>query len=181
MRHRLRALLGLVALAAALAVAAPGVARAQGEGETSGPRGVPPRGTGLPLPRFASLRASEVYMRAGPGTRYPVEWIYRRRGLPVEIVAEFDTWRKVRDWNGTMGWVHRAMLSGRRTSITTAADTVLRREPAPGAAVIARAEAGVIARIERCNGAWCRITARGLTGWAPRKNLWGTYQGEKLD
>lgn len=156
-------------------------ASAQSEGEAPGPRSAQPLGTGLPLPRFASLRASEVYMRAGPGTRYPVEWIYRRRGLPVEIVAEFETWRKVRDWNGTIGWVHRAMLSGRRMGITTGSDTVLRRDPKPDAPAIARAETGVIAFIEGCGGGWCRVTAQGLSGWVDRKGLWGTYPNEKLD
>jgi SH3-like domain-containing protein len=137
--------------------------------------------TGLPLPRFASLRANEVFMRTGPGTRYPVEWIYRRRDLPVQIIAEFDTWRKVRDWNGAVGWVHRAMLSGRRTAITVADETVLRRAPDMNAPAVARAEAGVVARILSCDGAWCRIDAGGMTGWAPRRTLWGTSANEKVD
>lgn len=175
-----RTLLG--ALAGALAVisltAAP--VGAQSALEIPGARSAP-RATGLPLPRFASLRASEVYMRAGPGTRYPVEWTYKRRGLPVEIVAEFDTWRKVRDWTGTIGWVHRAMLSGKRTGITVSADTVLRRSPAADAATVARAEPGVVVEIENCEGAWCRVTARGQTGWAARSQLWGVYPREKLD
>jgi SH3-like domain-containing protein len=139
-----------------------------------------PRATGLPLPRFASLRAKEVYMRAGPGTRYPVEWIYQRKGLPIQIIAEFDTWRKVRDWNGTTGWVHRAMLSGRRMAMTIGNDTMLRRAPDPGAAPVARARPGVIARILSCDGAWCRIDAGGLSGWATRKLLWGTFPDEKV-
>lgn len=137
--------------------------------------------TGLPLPRFASLRASEVFMRTGPGTRYPVEWIYRRRDLPVQIIAEFDTWRKVRDWNGAVGWVHRAMLSGRRTAITVENETVLRRAPDMTAPAVARAESGVIARILSCDGAWCRVDASGMTGWTPRRALWGTFANEKVD
>lgn len=140
-----------------------------------------PRRTGLPLPRFASLRADEVYMRTGPGQRYPIEWIYRRRGLPVQIIAEFDTWRKVRDWNGTVGWMHRAMLTGRRTGITTAESTTLYREPEANAPVVARAEAGVIVRLAACEGPWCRIEARGLKGWVPRAALWGTLPEEKVD
>jgi SH3-like domain-containing protein len=137
--------------------------------------------TGLPLPRFASLRASEVFMRTGPGTRYPVEWIYRRRDLPVQIIAEFDTWRKVRDWNGAVGWVHRAMLSGRRTAITVDDETVLRRAPDMTAPAVARAESGVIARILSCDGAWCRVDAGGMKGWTPRRALWGTFADEKVD
>ena len=73
--------------------------------------------TGLPLPRFASLKAEKVYLRTGPGQRYPVDWIFLRRGLPVEIVSEFEHWRRIRDWRGTESWIHRAMLSGRRTVI----------------------------------------------------------------
>jgi SH3-like domain-containing protein len=139
-----------------------------------------PRATGLPLPRFASLRANEVFMRAGPGTRYPVEWIYRRKGLPIQIIAEFDTWRKVRDWNGTTGWVHRAMLSGRRMALTIGNNTMLRRAPDHTAAPIAQARPGVIALILSCEGLWCRIDAGGLSGWATRKLLWGTFPGEKV-
>jgi SH3-like domain-containing protein len=179
----------LVLLLIALADARP--ARAQDEGgreATAASEGaaaarprVTPKRTGLPLPRFASLRASEVYMRTGPGTRYPVEWIYRRRGLPVQIIAEFDAWRKVRDWNGTVGWVHRAMLSGRRTAVTLANDTVLRRAPAADAPAVARSEPGVVARILKCAGAWCRIEARGIKGWVSRTALWGTLPGENVD
>ena len=188
---------GLAALATALLVvtllihAAPSPARAQDDRDreaaseaetTKAPRARDtPKRTGLPLPRFASLRAGEVYMRAGPGTRYPVEWIYRRRGLPVQIIAEFDTWRKVRDWNGTVGWVHRAMLSGRRMAITLANDTVLRRAPAADAPAVARSEPGVVARILKCADAWCRIEARGIKGWVPRGALWGTLPGENVD
>lgn len=158
----------------------PGAKAAPGTEEASSPhRGL--KATGLPLPRFASFRASEVFMRTGPGTRYPVEWIYRRRDLPVQIIAEFDTWRKVRDWNGAVGWVHRAMLSGRRTAITVADETVLRRAPDMNAPAVARAEPGVVARILSCDGGWCRIDAGGMTGWAPRRALWGTFANEKVD
>ena len=179
------AVIGVLA-AVLLAVAVLGISReitaqeADGNVETD-PNADAPRSTGLPLPRFASLRANEVYMRSGPGTRYPIEWIYRRRGLPVQIIAEFDTWRKVRDWNGAVGWIHRAMLTGKRTAITTAADTTLLREPDPGAPVVARAESGVVAQLLSCRGPWCRIEARGLKGWVPRGALWGTLPGEKVD
>jgi SH3-like domain-containing protein len=159
----------------------PGIARASNDGGDASPGAGPPRSTGLPLPRFASLRSNEVYMRAGPGTRYPIEWIYRRKGLPVEIVAEFDTWRKVRDWNGTVGWMHRAMLSGRRMAITTATDTVIRRSPETSAPVIARIEANVVARLLACQTGWCRIEARGIRGWLPRGALWGVLPAEKFD
>jgi SH3-like domain-containing protein len=179
---RKRSIVIVALLAAGLACAGhPAVAQTENEGDkAAGPKTAVKR-TGLPLPRFASLRANEVYMRAGPGTRYPVEWIYRRRGLPVQIVAEFDAWRKVRDWNGTIGWVHRAMLAGRRTAITVADDTVLRRAPEAAAPALARAEPGVVARLLSCEGVWCRVEMRGIKGWTPRATLWGTLPGEKVD
>ncbi len=178
------ALLTLAAAPAARAQDESGAAPAH-EAESDGTKTTAPgdgvKRTGLPLPRFASLRASEVFMRAGPGTRYPVEWIYRRRGLPVQIIAEFDAWRKVRDWNGTVGWVHRAMLIGRRTIITTAEDTVLRRAPEAAAPALARVEPGVVARLLACKDAWCRVEVRGVKGWTERKAVWGTLPGEKID
>ncbi len=174
----------LAALAAAVVLGIgglPGAPAAQETEPETRPGAEAPRGTGLPLPRFASLRAGEVYMRTGPGTRYPIEWIYRRRGLPVQIVAEFDAWRKVQDPQGTVGWVHRAMLAGRRTAVVIADGTMLLRNPAPDAPAVARAEVGVMAEILSCEGAWCRIEARGLRGWIPRAALWGTFPGEKVN
>jgi len=137
--------------------------------------------TGLPLPRFASLRAGKVNLRAGPGVRYPVEWVYQRRGLPVMITAEFDVWRKIRDWRGTVGWIHRSMLTGKRAVIVTAREVVLRRQPADDAPAVARAASGVIAEVLSCEGIWCRIEAGGIRGWGRRTQLWGTLKGEKIN
>src|SRR5919204_606278 len=78
------------------------------------------KGSGLPLPRFASLRSDEVNVRTGPGTRYPVDWVFKRKGMPVEIVAEFENWRKIRDWQGASGWVHQSLLTGKRSFIIPA-------------------------------------------------------------
>ncbi len=130
--------------------------------------------SGLPLPRFASLRASKVNVRTGPGVRYPVEWVFVRRSLPIEIVAEFGTWRKIRDWQGTEGWVHRSMLSGRRTVIITGAVRTLRRKPSPKAPAVARIEPGVVARLLECERQWCAIEAGGFRGWLRRDAFWGT-------
>ncbi|HEC14175.1 MAG TPA: hypothetical protein ENI72_00310, partial [Rhodospirillales bacterium] len=77
------------------------------------------KGSGLPLPRFVSLRVNEVNMRTGPGVQYPIEWVYSRQYLPMEVIAEYSTWRKVRDWQGGQGWVHQSMLGGRRSFIVT--------------------------------------------------------------
>ncbi|MHA1113044.1 MAG: SH3 domain-containing protein [Alphaproteobacteria bacterium] len=133
------------------------------------------------LPRFASLRASEVNLRTGPGVRYPVEWVFVRRGLPVEITADFDTWRKIRDWQGTEGWVHRSMLSGRRAAVITGRTRALRRRPAADAPVVARVEADVICRLLVCEGPFCRVEVAGIRGWIARAAIWGAYPGETIE
>ena len=102
--------------------------------------------SGLTLPRFVSLKSGEVNLRTGPGKRYPIDWIYRRRGLPVEVIDEFEDWRRVRDHDGTVGWVHRFMLVSRRTVLVMGATRTLRRKPEPDATGLAYLEAGVIAR-----------------------------------
>ncbi len=133
----------------------------------------PGRRSGRPLPRFASLRAAEVNVRTGPGVRYPVEWVFKRRSFPIEIVAEFDTWRKVRDWQGTVGWVHRSMLSGRRTVLVTGLVRMLYSEPAAGAETVARLEPGVVAELLQCEKSWCEVQASGHSGWLRKGEFWG--------
>jgi SH3-like domain-containing protein len=142
-----------------------------------------PVGTGLPIPRFAVLRSDEVNLRTGPGPRHPVEWVIRRRDLPVEITAEFDTWRRVRDIEGTEGWVHQSLLTGgrRRTVIVTGDVRPLRATPAATAAPVARAEAGVVARLLRCRAEWCEVDASGHRGWLLRTEMWGIYPTETVD
>ena len=141
-----------------------------------------PEGTGLPLPRFVHMRAIEVNMRAGPGVQYPVDWVYHRAGLPVEIITEYSTWRKVRDWQGTQGWIHQSMLGGERTIIVTGAVRTLRREPDTASAAVARVEAGVIGRLAECpaEGGWCRVRLDRFEGWLRRVEFWGVYPGEKV-
>ena len=139
--------------------------------------------TGLPLPRFVSLRADEVNMRTGPGRRYPVEWVYRRQGLPVEIIAEFDTWRRVRDWQGIDGWMHSSMLSGKRYVVVTGDARVLREESDPDSPPVARAEASVIGRLLECpeETPWCRVEIGGVRGWLRRGEFWGVYEHEAVE
>ncbi len=133
--------------------------------------------SGLPLPRFVSLRADKVNVRTGPGVRYPVDWVFVRRGLPVEVVAEFEHWRKVRDWEGTEGWVHQSMLSGARSVLVAGKIRALRARPAANAAVVARAEPGVVAELLECEGDWCRVEAAGFRGWIRRADAWGAAPG----
>jgi len=137
--------------------------------------------TNLPVPRFVSLRSGEVNLRTGPGTTYPVEWVYVRRGLPVEVIAEFDVWRRIRDWQNTVGWVHQSMLDGRRTALIVGADRSLLKDPIDTAQAVARLAPGVIARLLGCDGPWCRIEAEGYRGWLRRDEFWGSYPKETIE
>jgi SH3-like domain-containing protein len=141
-----------------------------------------PEGTGLPLPRFVHLRAGKVNLRAGPGVQYPVEWVYGRIRLPVEIIAEYNTWRKVRDWQGTQGWIHQSMLGGDRTLIVTGAIRSLRRDADTGSPALARLEPGVIGRLIDCPavGGWCRVQVAAFEGWLRRVEFWGVQPGETV-
>ena len=139
--------------------------------------------SGLPLPRYVSLRATKVNMRTGPGVQYPVEWEYRRQFLPIEIIAEYGTWRKVRDWQGAQGWVHQNMLSGRRTFIVTEKVRTVRRDPSTKSPGVAGLEPGVIGRVQFCptNSTWCRVDVDGHYGWLRRVEFWGVYRHETLE
>lgn len=139
-----------------------------------------PTGSGKPLPRFVSLRAGEVNLRTGPGVQYPVDWVYHRKGLPMEVVAEYDTWRKVRDWQGTQGWVHQSMLSRRRTVVITGSTRTLRADARAESPPVARAEASVVSRLLLCpNGiAWCQVEVDGFKGWVRRMEIWGLHRNE---
>ncbi|HET6184866.1 MAG TPA: SH3 domain-containing protein [Acetobacteraceae bacterium] len=138
--------------------------------------------TGLPLPRFAALRADQVNFRAGPGDRYPVEWLYKRRGLPVEIEREFDVWRLVTAPDGTKGWVHEATLMGRRDFVVTGAERTLRAEPQDTARPVAVLKPGVVGRINACpaNSEWCRVQVSDYRGWIKRDGIWGVLPGETV-
>jgi SH3-like domain-containing protein len=140
------------------------------------------KGSGLPLPRFVSLRAGEVNLRTGPGVQYPVDWVYQRQNLPVEVIAEYGTWRKVRDWQGSQGWVHQSMVSSRRTFIVIGDVRTVRRKNDPNSDSVARVEAGVIGRLIACpdlNG-WCRVEVGGLEGWLRRVEFWGINRDEVM-
>jgi SH3-like domain-containing protein len=133
------------------------------------------------LPHFVSLRADKVNVRAGPGTRYPISWVFRRAGLPVEAIAEFDDWFKVRYADGDEGWVHRRLLSARRTAVIADKVRVLRRTPAADAAPVVQAEAGVQAQLLTCQDDWCQLQISGKKGWLLREALWGAYPGEDFN
>jgi SH3-like domain-containing protein len=135
---------------------------------------------GLPVPRFVSLRSDEVNMRVGPGARYNINWVYKREGLPVEIIEEFDQWRQIRDSEGTVGWVHKQMLQGKRMAVITHGVGALRRAPEERSGAILRAEPGVIGRLMECEKDWCRMQIAGRKGWIEKTHIWGVYPKEEF-
>lgn len=145
------------------------------------PPGASATESGLPVPRFASIRAEEVNLRNGPGTSYPVEWVLTRQGWPVEVIAEYEHWRRVRDVDGTVGWVHQTMLSGRRTALVTGEIRTVRAEPSAEAAPVLRAEPGVMAELLACTPAWCRVEIAGRRGWIERTAIFGVLDGETFE
>lgn len=141
--------------------------------------------SGLPIPRFVSLKADRVNVRRGPSKNYAIEWVYARQGLPVEIIAESDNWRQVRDSDGDEGWVFHSLLSGRRTALVAPwmkkTTLPLHAAPKSTASVNAEVEPGVLGRIERCDGNWCLMAVGEVEGWMPQKTLWGAYPGEVVE
>jgi SH3-like domain-containing protein len=167
-------LLGIFGMLAALAV--PGAAAEPTTGQS-----------GLPVPRFVSLKADRVNLRAGPSTDYPTSWIFRRASLPVEVIREADGWRQIRDAEGTTGWVLQIMLSGRRTALVLPweakpgaplPEVELRQSDSATSTPVARVEAGVIAGVRACDKRWCQISVGDFKGYIEQKKLWGVYDGE---
>lgn len=143
--------------------------------------------SGLPLPRFVSLKADEVNLRAGPGKDYPTQWVFRRAGLPVEIIKEYESWREVRDAEGVTGWVSQTLLSGRRTAQVLPWDVKpgtappkleLKADDSERATATALIEAGVIANLQSCDSRWCYVTVETFKGYVAQSKLWGIYPGE---
>src|SRR3978361_2529369 len=141
--------------------------------------------SGLPLPRYVSLKSDHVNVRAGPTKDNDVAWVYTRSGLPVEITAEFENWRRVRDSEGAEGWVYHSLLSGRRTAVVTMKTkddlAPLYDRADPGSAVAARLQARVVAHGKKCGNGWCRVIGSGFDGWIEQQRLWGVYADEKVE
>jgi SH3-like domain-containing protein len=143
--------------------------------------------TGLPVPRFVSLRSDRVNLREGPSKDHRTSWVFQRAGMPVEITAEFETWRRVRDADGVEGWVLHSLLSGRRTALVMASardkaeQVVLAERADERAAVLARLQPGVIASVKSCAGNWCRVVVDGIDGFVRQERLWGVYPNERID
>jgi len=134
----------------------------------------------LPLPRYASLKSNEVNLRTGPGEDKPKLWVYQRAGMPVEIIEEFDTWRRIRDYQGVVGWVSANLLSGKRTAIVIDVRRTMHDSPDPSSPPVAAADPGVIGRILQCQGDWCRLDIQGYKGWLKRSEIWGVYPDEAI-
>lgn len=175
----MRGLLRPICFIAALAMAGGTPATMAGAAESKG-------ASGLPLPRFVSLKAARVNLRIGPSTDYAVSWLYLKSGLPVEIIQEYENWRRIRDADGTEGWVSQSLLSGERTAVaapwmrndTGSIYVNMRRDSMAAAAIVAKLQPGVLMVLKECTGNWCRAIAGGVTGWVAQAEIWGAYPGE---
>ncbi len=141
--------------------------------------------SGLPLPRFVSLKAGRVNVRLGPGEDYKVAWVFTKSALPVEVIQEFDTWRRIRDSDGQTGWVFHSLLSAKRTAVVTpwgGTDPLpLRAGKSPASAVTAYLQPGVEAAVDKCTSGWCDLSGKGFSGWIEQTQLWGVYLDEVVD
>lgn len=141
------------------------------------------RSTAFPLPRFVSLSSDEVFVRSGPGSRYPVKYVYRKKGLPVEVILEYEVWRKIKDFEGETGWVHQSLISGKRTGMVKDGEKVaLYQKPKKGSNEAAILEPRVVLDVDACEeDGWCEVNAAGYKGWLERSHIWGVYEKEKID
>lgn len=162
----------------------PGASAAAAQAET----GLDPAKTGpsgLPVPRFVSLKGDITNVRRGPSSDHAVLFVYKRKGLPVEIIAESEHWRRIRDSEGAEGWVYKSLLSGKRTVLVAPGQAGsffnLKKTAQAGAPDVARLAAGVVADVEKCSGAWCEISASGYDGYIEQNLLFGVYPGEQFD
>ena len=150
--------------------------------------------SGLPLPRFASTRSEPINVRVGPGQKYDIAWTYMQAGIPVEIIQEFDTWRKIRDVDGDEGWIHQNLLTGTRMGYATAlvgnGEIALRAGKSDEAGLRARLPSGFKVTIKQCDGEWCEVSASGkdeqqrsgtYSGFLRQEELWGVYPDEDFD
>ena len=142
--------------------------------------------TGLPVPRFVTLKAKKINLRVGPGQDYAVSWRYLKSGLPVEITQEYENWRRIRDADGAEGWVFHSLLSGDRSAIAAPwmrdkgkeVFVNMRTDARNTGAVVAKLQPGVIVKLDECNGEWCHAEAKDIEGWVSQAEIWGAYPGE---
>lgn len=166
---------GPIAFLIAFCLALPAIAWGQSDGQTSG----------LPVPRYVSLKADKVNVRGGPSRDHEVAWVFTRAGIPVEITAESDHWRRIRDAEGAEGWVFHSLLSGRRTALVSPAaksdSFSLYERPDTGSRVVAKLGAQVLGTVRSCDKKWCRIFGQGFEGYMEQHLLWGVYPNEVIE
>ena len=167
-------LLGILCCVLSLAQSAPASAQQQQIGPV----------TGLPMPRYVSLKSDRVNLREGPSKEHRTAWVFQRAGLPVEVTAEFANWRKIRDSEGSEGWVLQSLLSGRRTALVAPwkkTDSFpIYAQNSEASAVVAQLQSGVIGNIRKCDGTWCRIFGDGYDGFIQQGKLWGVYENDTV-
>lgn len=138
--------------------------------------------SGQPIPRFVSVKSDKVFVRSGPGVRYPIKWVFKKKGYPIEVIQEFDTWRKIRDHEGEEGWIHQTLLSGKRyVLIIEEKGVTALKKPLIDAQPLAFFEENVVAELDQCVADWCQASLSGFKGWIERKSLWGVYEDEQIN
>ena len=154
---------------------------AQGAQPTRAASASPPAPAAAVQPYFVSLKGDKVFMRDSPRDDSPVKWIYRRKGLPVEVLSSFEVWRRVRDMDGEIGWIHQALLSRERTAVVIGdGDASIRKGNNADAALIAQAKPGAVGRLIACKADVCEVRFDSVTGWLERTRLWGMHAGENF-
>lgn len=139
----------------------------------------------LPVPRFVSLKSDKVNVRKGPATDQAIVWVFSRAGLPVEVIAESDNWRRVRDSEGADGWVFHSLLSARRTVLITpwskdGSSVPLYSSKSTSSRAVAALQAGVLGNVLNCDGEWCELSVEDYSGYVQQEELWGVYKGEEI-
>jgi SH3-like domain-containing protein len=136
-----------------------------------------------PVPQFASLASGKVYLREGPSYQHKVLWIYRRKGLPVQILHKYDIWYRVKDSDGTVGWISNVMISTRRRTVVVTSNRAapIRDGAGVNAHAIAYAQHGVVAKLEACKADACKVSVDGTEGWIKKQNIWGVGVGEVFE
>ena len=184
-RDLFRGLRLAVPLAGAISVLHPTLVSAPPAKAANDPTVAAGSASGLPVPRFVSLKSDRVNVRSGPNKDQDVRWVYTKVGMPVEITAEFENWRRIRDWEGSEGWVYHSLLSGKRTGVVVPRD---KEELVPlfdsanvKADVTARLQAGVVGQIKSCDGKWCEFSGKNFDGYIEQERIWGAYPNEKID
>ncbi len=140
--------------------------------------------SGLPLPRFVSIKSTPVNVRRGPSADYDIAWKFLRAGIPVEVTQEFDIWFRIRDSEGQEGWIQKTLLSGRRTALVSPWDKgapIPLKDKSGGTVIVANLEHNVMVDVSACDGTWCRVLVEGMKGWIEQDRLWGVYPGEKIE